>query len=132
MHTRRLVGALLAASLMGCGAKITQFDSEECMAGPTCGISGTLSVESIWQASLDVTDDCYALALSEEFYASGRELSGAQITVFGDIFDQPEIEAGTASYGYLVEGMRVNSNLCSKAIFVQEIRAENRVLWRAK
>lgn len=101
-----------------------------CNPSNVCVVEGTLAIESKWQISLDQTEDCYALALPENFYATYKRFDGTTVRVHGEAFSQPQGEAGRSSWGYVIEGMRINANLCTYAILVQEIRGDDdELLW---
>ena len=101
----------------------------QCQPNMRCEIDGVLAVESLWQASLDLKNDCVALALPESFFNRRLEFDDKPAHVVGEKFSQPSDAPGSFSYGYEVEGMRVNANLCKTALVVDEIRTMDGVSW---
>lgn len=131
MYTRLLILALILGSL-SCTSLSPMRGESLCDPKHLCVIDGTLAVESKWQISLDQAEDCYALALPETFYETYKRFDGAAVRVQGETFSQPPAEVGRHSWGYVVEGMRVNGNLCTYAILVKEIRLKDEVLWSSE
>lgn len=128
MHTRLL--ALVGVLVMSSCVSSTPMDvGTSCEPGTACRVEGRLAVESKWQASLDLAQSCFALAVPESFYVTHKHLDGKHVLVLGEAFSQPPDSPGTISYGYEVSGMRVNANLCDFAILVDEIRSGDEVLW---
>jgi len=128
MHTRLLV--IFAALFLGsCASPSQRQVVSECRGGSKCRLEGSLLVESLWQASLELPDRCYALALPDDFYSAFRGYDGQRVVVSGDAAVQPTDPPSTFSYSYLIEGDRVNSNLCGLVIVVDEIRSRDQILW---
>ena len=124
-----LVAASLMASLVTSCASHSLGKQEECRPGTHCTVSGTITIESRWQASLDAGNSCIALALPDAFFDKSNDFNSKHAFVTGDTFSQPIDAPRTASYHYEVDGMRVNANLCRMAMTVHEIRARDGTIW---
>lgn len=126
MFSRLLIIFLLLSAVACAGLPPA---GHQCQLGARCKVNGVVAIESLWQASLDQKGGCVALALPREFFARRDEFDGKQAIVVGEVFSQPADAPETFSYGYEVEGIRVNANLCKAAILVDEIRTQDGSLW---
>ena len=124
-----LIVAFLVTSQVASCASHSRVKQEECRPGAHCVVSGTIIIESRWQASLDAYNSCIALALPDVFFDKSNEFDAKHAVVTGDTFSQPIDEPGTVSYHYEVDGMRVNANLCRMAMTVDEIRTQYGTIW---
>ena len=123
-----IVAFLVASQVTSC-ASYSLGKQEDCLPGAHCTVSGTIIIESRWQASLDAGNSCIALALPDVFFEKSNEFDAKHAVVTGDTFSQPIDQPGTVSYHYEVDGMRVNANLCRMAMTVDEIRTRGGKIW---
>lgn len=105
---------------------------DKCQKKEPCKLDGLLTIESLWQASLDFGDECVALAVPRDFFDRRTEFDGKQAIVIGDIASQPPNIEGRFSYSYEIDGSSVNNNLCNKVIIVNKIEVADGASWVAK
>ena len=92
-----------------------------CEAGQVCTLEGRLSAGHPWEAQLEDSDGCIALAVPESFASVAPRFHGKRVRVVAKVFSQPVSTSEVEMYYYKVRGMRVNVNVCRLAAVVFSI-----------
>ena len=92
-----------------------------CEAGQVCTLEGRLSAGHPWEAQLENSAGCVALAVPESFASIAPRFHGKRTRVVGKAFTQPISTPEIEMYYYRVRGMRVNENICQLAVVVFSI-----------